>query len=197
MTGKYAEWNRGQEEALLNTLGGIHGAKEVLRGHRVAVANRHFIDCDKDPFVPANMRLTRHRKGGVYEIIPANIKRFLIPDQSKPFGVRGGQIREEIFNASESSQIREGAILNVNVLDYLLADTKIIPEYLKPADTTTIYALILCFWGTEYEDLSFSNRPCIRGLRWSKYTGSWEVVTLYIDLLFHEWQPTARYGGTG
>ncbi len=102
----------------------------------------HIIDCDVDPFVPKGWMIKKHRKGGQYAFDLSRIVFDLM-------GEGRGHCRR--------------VFLNANVLDYLLAHQRLIPE--EWGDQKTF------FWDTIYRDSNGS--PCVRYLNWNEYDGWW------------------------
>jgi hypothetical protein len=127
--------------------------REVLLGRAEIKTVSHIIDCDADPFVPKGWKVDEHKKGGQLELDPAKIQLYLSPDQKD-----GNKLRKELADKP---------VLNANVLDYLLAHPRLIPEEWKKDDNgNTRYTF---FWGTIYCD--FAGYLSVRCLYF--YDGEW------------------------
>lgn len=99
-----------------------------------------LIDCDKDPIIPwKDFTVDEHRKGGQLEWDPAKVIRYLSPNQMEANRIKGYELHTELAHMPS---------MNANVLDYLLAHPRLIPNEwgLDEHDITQrIY-----FWGTVY-----------------------------------------------
>lgn len=116
--------------------------RNVVRGFAKIVI---VIDCDADPFVPRDWKVKEHKKGGQWEWDLTRVKLHLSPNQRDGKIIEGNKLRTEL--ASEP-------VLNVNVLDYLLAHPELIPEEWR--------GKLIFFWGTIY---GISDRDiCVRYL---------------------------------
>ena len=106
--------------------------KRVLNGSSKIVVVKHIINCDAAPFVPEGWKVESHKNLGQLEWDPTKIRLWLSNGQQDG-SVEGNNLHKEL--ASEP-------VLNANVLDYLLAHPKLIPEEWK--------GKAVFFWGTIY-----------------------------------------------
>ena len=83
-------------------------------GARVVMAE-HIIDCDADPYVPWNMVVEKHQKDGPFRWDSTKVG--ILPFIYEKY--EGNPFRKEFENKP---------VLNANVLDYLLANTYLIPK---------------------------------------------------------------------
>lgn len=112
----------------------------------------HEIDCDAEPFTPHGWKVAEHKPGGKLEWDPQKVQLYYSKDQEKCLPIEGTQLREELNGK---------AVLNANVLDYLLNHPDEIPESWK--------GKAVFFWGTIYRraDSVLEVRClCWNGTRW-------------------------------
>jgi hypothetical protein len=136
----------------LQQLKDLEKIKLLLHGKAEIVAVKHVIDCDSDPFVPDGWIVEKHIKGGQFEFNPFRIELYLDEGQENGGRVVGNELRKLLTGKP---------VLNVNVLDYLLAHTELIPEEWK--------GKYIFFWGTIYRDSDgnlFVRYLFWRGDRW-------------------------------
>ena len=94
----------------------------------------HIIDCDTySSYVPDFYGLEEHKKGGQLIWDPSKIRLHLSDNQRDGKAIQGHKLREELANQF---------VLNINVMDYLLAHPELIPEEWKGQNVH--------FWGTIY-----------------------------------------------
>jgi len=148
-----AEWTP-NDLRLLGQFGeeGLAKIRAVIRGWAEVVIKKHLIDLDADPFCPDGWKVAEHRKGGQFEWSPTKVKLYLSPNQQNGQTINGDKLRQELTKE---------AVMNANVLDYLLANQCLIPEEWKGQATF--------FWGTIYRGADGS--LCVRCLSWSG--GQW------------------------
>jgi hypothetical protein len=121
-------------------------------------AEKHIIDCDKDPFCPDWLKVENHKRGGQIAFDPEKIELYLTERQ-----------KTEWVNSTDVQKELEGRnVLNANVLDYLLAHPELIPESWKKDENGN--ARFIYFWGTIYRDSG--DRLCVRCLYWG--VGRWD-----------------------
>ncbi len=128
--------------------------RNVLLGHAEIKLAEHLIDCDADPFVPNGWRVVKHQKGGFFKWDSAKVEFYLSPNQQDGKFVKGDKLRDELASKP---------VLNVNVLDYLLANPHLIPEEWK--------SRYVFFWGTVYADAD--GNLCVRFLYWHDVRWIW------------------------
>ncbi len=91
---------------------------------------KHIIDTDADPKIPEWATLVTHKKSGKWTWNPKEIELHLEPEQ-----------RESIIGGKELyERIKDTAVMNVNVANFLLENQKLYP---KVWENKYIY-----FWGT-------------------------------------------------
>ena len=121
--------------------------------------NRFVIDGDAKPFCPKGFSVESHRKMGQFDFKPSKIELWLSEKQKKE-GEFGKGFRKEIEKLD--------GVMNANVLDRLLENTHLIPEYWKDG--------FVYFWGTIYRDVS--GNLCVRRLYWvgHKWTSHYSLL---------------------
>lgn len=134
-------------EAVFNRLGGVEGARQFLCGNVVITPVRHTIDLGKQPRLPFDRaEAAKHEGEGIVEIEQRSdynlylgdkkVELFLSERQKGDKTIIGHELRKEL--ASEP-------MLNAKVLDYLLANTHLIPKEWKVDKFGPRY---IFFWGT-------------------------------------------------
>jgi hypothetical protein len=126
----------------------------VLRGFGEVMIIKHIIDCDAKPFVPDGWKVEEHIKGGQFKWDSSQIEPYLDKSQKNGKSIVGNKLRELLAGKSA---------LNANVLDYLLANTELIPEEWK--------GKYIFFWGTVYRHSD--GRLYVRYLYWHGDGWSW------------------------
>lgn len=133
----------------------VEGAAEIVPKKHIAeivpVPEKHIIDCDADPFLPAGWSVEQHVKTGQMEWDPAKVALFLAEEQ-KIGSIKGDKLRELLAGKP---------VMNANVLDDLLANPHLIPEEWK--------SNLVFFWSTIYRNSGVF--LCVRCLGW--YGGRW------------------------
>ncbi len=146
--------------------------RQVLLGHAVITQVEHVIDCDANPFNPwANDGFTieEHQKGGQWKFDPKQVEFFLSSGQKGGKVIEGNKLRKELAKKP---------VFNANVLDYLLAHPKLIPdEWKTDGNGNTRYTF---FWGTIYRGRGGS--LYVRCLYWDD--GRWDWGN---DWLARDW----------
>lgn len=151
---KYNDFTLGQIEAVFNKLGGAEGVKCFLSGQSEVVLKVHLIDCDADPFIPKGWSVAEHQRGGQIKLDPEKLQLYLSPNQQDGKRIEGYKLRWELV---------EKTILNVNALDYLLANPYLIREEWKGQK--------VFFWGTLYQDADGNHY--VRFLYWGGRSWCW------------------------
>jgi len=129
-----------------------------VRGFAKITQVQHVVDCDAKPFVPNGWKVEEHKKGGQLTLDMSKVRLHLSPNQMDGKRIEGNKLRKEL--ATEP-------VLNVNVLDYLLAHPDLIPEdWKKDERGNTRY---IFFWGTMYR--YSSGHLFVRFLCWGG--GAW------------------------
>lgn len=120
-----------------NTLADI---RNVLLGKAEVNMLEYVIDLNADPFIPEGWSVVQHQRGGSFKWNPKAVKLYLSKPQRKEESIDGNKLGRELEN--------KPAVLNANILDYLLAYPHLIPEEWKKDEkgrTRNIF-----FWGTLY-----------------------------------------------
>lgn len=155
--------------------------REVLtfvRGYSEIKQIDYIIDCDADPFVPEGWKVEEHRKGGQLEWDPTKVNFHLSENQKDGKVIRGNELRKELASM---------AVLNANVLDYLLKNPQLIPdEWKKDENGNTRY---IFFWGTIYRHSV--GYLCVRCL--SFYGGRWRWGYGWVDDDWSDGGPAASF----
>lgn len=144
--------------------------RKVILGHAEIVIPEHVIDCDAEPFIPEGWSVKEHRKGSAFKWGPAAVALYLSEGQKNGKVIEGNKLREELANKP---------ILNANVLDYLLANSHLIPEEWK--------GKAVFFWGTIYRGRG--GRLYIRYLSW--YGGRWYWRAVWLGFVWNDDCPAA------
>ncbi|MBT3231005.1 hypothetical protein HN358_04495 [Candidatus Uhrbacteria bacterium] len=141
----------------------------------VPVERLPIIDCDAMPFIPNGWSAVEHRKGGQIEFDPSKIVLHLESEQQRSTIV-GNELRKRL----------EGQpVMNANVLDHLLANTRLIPEDWKADEQGRIRCIY--FWGTIYRDSG--GRLYVRYLCWND--GQWRWYCSWLDDPWDSQRPAA------
>jgi hypothetical protein len=115
----------------------------------------HMIDCDAPPFIHNGWFIEEHGKNGQLGMWKWNPKVGLYISEKQRKGIiTGNDLRKELVDRP---------ILNVNVLDYLLAHPKLIPESWK--------GIKVFFWGTIYRN--DNGDLYVRYLYWGGFRWDW------------------------
>ncbi|PCI20689.1 hypothetical protein COB64_01840 [Candidatus Wolfebacteria bacterium] len=134
----------------------------------------HIINCNIDPFTPNGWIVERHLKGGDVVWDPSKIDLCLSKKQQKGDRIFVWDLRDYLSNKN---------VLNANVLDYLLMDSRLIPEDWKGKS--------IMFWGTIYH---YKGKR-IRYLRW--HDGEWRCEWRWVEEkhIFNHREPAAILKG--
>lgn len=147
-------------ETLAPLLSVINGFAEV----------NHIIDCDVDPYIPDGWKVEEHKKGGQFEWNPRKIELYLSPSQKDGKYINGNKFYKEL---------EDEPVLNANVLDYFLANPRLIPEEWKKDSNCNIRHIF--FWGTIYRHSDGS--LCVRYLCWDDGRWYWRYRWLGLGWL--------------
>ena len=126
--------------------------------------SRHIIDCDADPFIPTpehgvgSLQPVTHKKRGLLELDFSDIKLYVSPNMKK-YG-SGSESRETIYGGKLWQELEEKDVLNVNVLQYLLARPELVPD--------EWCGKLVCFWGTIYSITSAPSHTVVLAHQWAK-----------------------------
>jgi len=153
----------------LKQFSNLKGFKDVLNGKAEISYPEHLIDCDVNPFIPNGWSVQEHKKGGMFKFNPEKISLYLSKKQKKG-SIGGHDLRKELANKP---------VMNVNVLDYLLAHPELIPEEWK--------GKAVFFWGTIYR--SSGGLLYVRYLRWNGSRWYWGCG--WLDDGFNSGSPAA------
>lgn len=134
----------------------IASVRRLRQGHVQLVVLEHLIDCDADPFNPwekDGWTVEEHQKGGTFTWDASQVELYLASGQKNGKVIEGNKLRKELAGKP---------VLNANVLDYLLANPRLIPdEWKRDGRGNTRY---LFFWGTVY--CNPASCLCVRCLYW-------------------------------
>ncbi|MEO6329122.1 MAG: hypothetical protein ABIO55_09325 [Ginsengibacter sp.] len=135
---------------------GTHEIKEIA----------YVIDCDAPPFIPEGWQVEQHKQRGNMRFEASKIE--LHCSKNKKGGSTDGYyVREDL---------KDKEALNANVLDYLLVNTKAIPDAWKDKD--------IFFWGTIYS--SPKGYLHVRCLYWCDGLWRWGHDRLGVDWSIHK-----------
>lgn len=134
-------------------------------------ATTAFIDLDADPIIPKGWKVEEHRKGGQFKWDASKVKLYLSEQQKKGKWIQGHKLLAELKGMP---------VFNANLLDYLLANPRLIPEEWKGK-------CIFFFWGTTYR--CSDGRLCVRCLCWGG--GRWLWGFDWLDFDWHGYYPAA------
>lgn len=143
----------------------LEGRAEICRIERLVTAatetlQQYTIDCDAKPFEPNGLTVAPesdqlpNRVRGQFVFDPAKTKLHLSPNQRGGKYIKGEKLKNELADEP---------VLPANVLDFYLANTRLIPEEWK--------GRVVFFWGTIYRDSD--GGLCVRGLCFG--VGGWYV----------------------
>lgn len=134
---------------------------QVINGQAEIKIIEHLIDCDAAPYVPPGWSVEEHKKSGMFKFNPGKISLYLSKKQKKG-SIHGHDLRKDLTDKS---------VMNANVLDYLLAHPKLIPESWRDK---CIY-----FWGTIYRDPD--GILSVRYLDWDGSKWCWKCYWLHVS----------------
>jgi len=121
--------------------------------------NAQVINCDSKPFVPPGFSVAEHQKGGQLEFDSQKVFLFLSENQKNGKSITASDLQKEIVGKK---------VLNADVLDYLLAHPKLIPEEWA--------GKCVLFMGTIYND---KGHLCVRFLIGETWGCVWLEGDLY------------------
>ena len=154
---------------LLDKLSGESG-DEWLEHLKQMLRKDLVIDCDANPYLPSGWQVEQHLKGGSFKWDPEKVDLFLSKKQKQGGTIVDHELRKKL----------EGKpVLNANVLDWLLAHPRFIPESWK--------GKYIFFWGTIYRSLG--GHLSVRCLYWDSSRWGWNCSWLDDD--FHGYDPAA------
>lgn len=126
----------------------------------VPVGRKVFINCDAHPYIPNDWKVEEHHKGGELEFDPTKVVFYLDEGQKNGRTIVGNELRK---------RFADKPVMNACVLDFLLANTNLIPEAWKQdGEGRTRY---IYFWGTVYRDSD--GDLYVRYLFWSGGRWGW------------------------
>jgi hypothetical protein len=123
---------------------GTLSRKNLAQGVRFRMRSRfvdRIIDLNAEPFVPAGWFIIRHLKGGHFRWDPNAIELYLSPIQREGGIIEGDTLFPWLANKN---------VLNANMLDYVLARPRLIPDELRSDEKGNLRFIF--FWGTLYRD---------------------------------------------
>jgi hypothetical protein len=143
----------------------------VLRSTHEIKGIEHVIDCNDEPMIPNGWSVERHQNNGVIKFDISKTELYLSKKQ-KSETIEGHKLCEEL---------KDKKVLNANVLDYLLANPKTIPEEWK--------GKAVFFWGTIYRNSG--GGLCVRCLCW--FGGRWRWDFYWLDFDFGSDNPALLF----
>lgn len=126
---------------------------KVVRNQAGIKLSDYLIDCDAAPFIPEGWAVEEHLQGGQFSFSVDKVNLYLSKKQKKT-SVVGNDLWEEL---------KDKAVLNANVLDYLLAHPELMPDSWK--------GKAVFFWGTIYRGAH--GRLDVRYLYWDGRQWRW------------------------
>ncbi|MDP3646292.1 MAG: hypothetical protein Q8R25_04355 [bacterium] len=137
------------------------------------------IDLDADPYIPNGWAVVSHEKGGNFLWNPAQMKFYV---------AKGQKDGKEIDGTDLLKELKGQRPFNANLLDFLFANQRLIPESLKKK--TTGYDTYIFFWGTVYRHPD--GYSYVRYLSWGDtWTIGWRWGSRWIGLEWNERYPAA------
>lgn len=128
-------------------------------GYSVVSRPFYIINCDADPFVPEGWEIAEHIRGGHLKWDPSQIELYLDNGQLRGKNLEGNNLRQKLSGKK---------VINVCVLDFLLAHPELIPEEWKEK--------IIFFWATVYRQSD--GDLCVRYLYWDGDRWRWNYCFL-------------------
>ena len=153
ITATKAGWERKDFANLAHSEEKLRRILPFVRGYAEITQVRHVVDCDAKPFLPNGWEVEEHKKGGQLTLDMSKVKLHLSPNQMDGKRIEGNKLRKELANEP---------VLNVNVLDYLLAHPDLIPEDWKRNEKEDV--LRIFFWGTIHRNPN--GDICVACLLW-------------------------------
>ena len=139
----------------------------------VSAPERPIVDLAAEPLVPViGWEVEEHRGGGQLEWNPAQVELYFSFNQKDKKVIKGDELREELNGQP---------VCNANLLDFLLANPRLIPEEWKHK---RVY-----FWGTIYR--RFSGNLCVRCLCWDGSRWNWDYN--WLDGDFRDYSPAVLF----
>lgn len=117
----------------------------------------NFIDLDAAPFIPHNLKLVEHKKGGIWSW-----------DQEGLCFYHEEQNRRQVTGNGLHPYINNLSVLNANALNFILHRSWLVPEKWKNK--------VICFWGTIYNG---GKGHCVRFLSWDGF--KWVEGLFWLD----------------
>ncbi len=169
------EWWNNQSEENRQII--MRGDQPTIKYKTQEVKDKDInIDCDKDPFLPNDLKVEEHKKMGNLKLDLSKVEFFLSENQKGSRAVEGNKLRKELEDLP---------VLNANVLDYLLEHPHLIPGEWKKDERGL--ARYIFFWGTIYYRSSGDNGLFVRFLCWSG--GVWKDSSYWLGQEFRNYNP--------
>ena len=148
--------------------------RQVMLGLAEIKPVEHTVDLGADPFLPASWKVEEHQKGKVAKLerkgdglyLEGKKIEFYLPKKQERGCIEDNDLRKELAKMP---------VLNANVLDYLLKNTRLIPEEWKKDEKGNTPCIF--FWGTIYR-LSGGHLR-VRDLYW--HDGGWDWGCGWLD----------------
>ena len=140
----------------------------------MSTTNKHTVDCDANPNMLDGYfeKVFEHKKGGKLNLDMSKVLLYLSPNRSK--------FKE--YGRLWEKELRSMPVLNANVLDYLMAHPKLIPDSWKGEKENrdmSHCALYVYFWGTIYID--GGGHYNVRFLGWHWEEKKWIDSLVWLD----------------
>ncbi len=139
----------------------IMQVRKLRLGTAELVVYKYIVDLDADPLLPEGWTVYFHRKGGQFEWC-SDIGADLYADKSQ--GEDDGISGHELFE-----KLKDTALLNANLLDFLGPRPHLIPESWKSNRVT--------FWGTVFQHRS--GPLCVYSLEWNGHR--WRTTIAFLN----------------
>lgn len=137
-------------EALLNKLGGVEGARQLLCGNVEITVVKHTVDLGVSPRLPFDTaEVVKHEGEGVVEIELRSDNNLYVDGKKVVLCLserQGGDKRIVGHELRQELESGEQVLLNSNVLDYLYDHPELFPEHWKKDENGEIRYIF--FWGS-------------------------------------------------
>ncbi len=156
---------------IFDKLGGVGGARQLLRGDAKFSIIKHTVDLSARPLLPAGgWRIYKHKGEGVVKIelrsddnlyLDGKKVNLFLPGIQKeyPHMINGYELKSELIKENNKM------LLNSNVLDYLYNHPEFFPKHWKKHKQG--YTQIVFFWGSIFERYQ-SPSWCVRSLHYHR-----------------------------
>lgn len=112
--------------------------REVLLGRAEIKHVEHFVNFDRDSFVPQGYTIVEHKGSGQFKYDSTKVKLYLSEKQKNGKTINGDSLCREL---------KDLPVVNANLLDFLLKEEN---QYLIPDEWK---GKVIFFWGTIYKNV--------------------------------------------